>query len=146
MKTKVFTVHHLIKESNANHHHTLFAGQGASWMVEIGAICAAGNAGHSEIVCLKIHGMLFKKPVKMGSILRMDAQVVLAGRSSLTVHIVASDGITGDFIVDGYITYIVTDPAGHSIPHGITFIPETDEEKAANTEANRLLSNNLKVN
>ena len=111
-------------------------------MVEIGAICAAGTVGHPEIVCLKIHGMLFKKPVKMGSLLRMDAQVVLAGRTSLTVHIVASDGISGDFIVDGYITYIVTDSAGHSTPHGVTFVPETDEEKAANTEAKRLLANN----
>ena len=140
MGIKAYTIHHLIKGSDVNHHGTLYAGKGADWMVESGFIAAAALVGTHHVVCLKIHGMLFKRPVRPGTLLRLDSQVVLAGKTSLTSYVQASDAMTGEYIVDGYMTFIHVDDNGKSIAHGLTIEAKNEEQKAWQNEAKRLMA------
>ena len=55
-----------MKSEDLNHHGTLFAGKTAMWFVESGFIAVASLTHPENIVCLNIHGMLFKKPIGNG--------------------------------------------------------------------------------
>ncbi len=140
MSMTIYTMHHLVKENDLNHHSTLFAGQGASWMVEAGYIAASAFARTIHIVCLKIHGMTFTKPVGAGTLLRMEARVVHAGETSLTSYIKAVNAFTGEYIVDGYMTFIHTNDQGQPLRHELYVVAATEEEKHLKAEAEKLVA------
>lgn len=123
----VVTTHLVIGES-LNHHDTLFAGQGALWMVECGFMETAGFLGTNEIVCLRVHGMLFKKPVRKGEVIAMSAKIIYTGKSSVGVYVKTCKFLTGEFVVDGYMTFVSTNHEGVSEPHGLHIVlPEEDK-------------------
>ena len=62
----------MVKGGDLNHHGTLFAGRGAEWFVEAGFIAAASLTSPESTVCVKIHGMVFTRPVKKGSVIRAN--------------------------------------------------------------------------
>ena len=78
---------HFVKSEDLNHHGTLFAGRTAEWFVEAGLMAAAVYLPAENIVCLKIHGMSFTRPVKLGEIAKFISKVVYAGRSSIMTSI-----------------------------------------------------------
>ncbi len=116
-------INRLVKSEDLNHHGTLFAGRAAQWFVEAGFIAAASVTNPANIVCANIHGMIFKKPVRNGSIIRFESRVVLAGKTSLVSYVKVSD--RGEFLVDGFLTFVHVDLKGRPIPHGIS--AETDD-------------------
>ena len=87
MKIDTFVTNRMVKGEDLNHHGTLFAGRSAQWFVEAGFIAAANLTRPESILCLKIYGMLFKKPVKMGSVIRFESKIVHTGRTSLVAYI-----------------------------------------------------------
>jgi acyl-CoA hydrolase len=127
MGTTTYTLYHLVKGEDLNHHGTLFAGRSAEWFVEAGFIAAASLTKPENIVCLKIHGMTFSSPVPAGSLARFESKVVYTGRSKIVVHIKLS--VKDIDVVKGFITFVNVDLSGKSLPHGITIVPETDEDK-----------------
>lgn len=136
MEMKTFVIHHLVKSEELNHHGTLFAGRSAEWFVESGFIAAASLTRPDHVVCVKIHGMTFKKPVPLGKIVRFESRIVLAGRSRLVANIRAY--VDDEIMSGGFITFVHVDEAGHAIPHGITIEPRNDEERAIQEEAEKL--------
>jgi acyl-CoA hydrolase len=118
-----------VKSEDLNHHGTLFAGRTAEWFVESGFIAAASLVNPKGVVCLKIHGMLFTKPVKPGGILNFRSKIVYTGKSSLVAYIKVINKQNGDLLVDGFITFIYVDETTKSVAHGIEIVPETDEDK-----------------
>ena len=126
MRMKTLTIHHLVKGEDLNHHHTLFAGRGAEWLVEAGFIAAADLLPPQYVLCLKIHGMTFQRPVKPGEVVRFDSKIVLTGRSRLIAYVRAT--IKEELTVDGFLTFVYVDDEGKSRPHGITIEAETSEE------------------
>ncbi len=115
---KSYLIHHLVKSEDLNHHKTLFAGRMAEWFVEACFVAAASAYGKPEgIVCLKVHGFQFIKPIRNGSIIVIDSKVVLTGRTSITVYAKVLDEKTGDFLVDGFITFVSVDEKGRKVPH-----------------------------
>jgi len=136
MKIKTFTTHHLVKQGDLNHHGTLYAGRSADWFVESGFIAAAGLAKPENIVCLKIHGMTFAKPAHRGDILCCESRVILAGKTSLMVHVqIVNDSGT---LLQGFLTFIHVDRDGKPIPHGIELEYSNDEEIHLRKEAERI--------
>ena len=130
MEMQTFNTHHLVKEADLNHHGTLYAGRGADWIVESSFIAASSLTTTKSIVCLKIHGMLFLKPVPLGSLLRFESKIVHAGKTSLTAYTRVVFAQTNEFIVDAYITFIHINPAtSEPTPHGLTIEAKTPEEK-----------------
>ena len=109
-----------------NHHGTLYAGRSAEWFVEAGFIAAAGLVKPENIVCLQIHGMIFKRPVKLGEVVCYESKIVLTGKSSMVayVRVMAQD----EMMLDGFITFINVDHEGHARPHGIELETTSPEE------------------
>lgn len=136
MEIKTFTTHHLVKQGDLNHHGTLYAGRSADWFVGSGLIAAAGLAKPENIVCLKIHGMTFVKPAQRGDILRCESRVILAGKTSLMVHVQIANG--NETLLQGYLTFIHVDRDGKPIPHGIELEYSSDEEMCLMKEAKRI--------
>lgn len=125
----VSIVNRLVKYSHLNHHGTLFAGQGAEWFVESGFIAAASLTAPENIVCVKVHGMVFRKPVQKGTIVFCKSQVVLAGKTRLVAYVNFSDSQTGDHIVDGFLSFVHVDLKGVPVPHHIQITPSNEEEE-----------------
>lgn len=119
MGFKQFTTCHLVKGQDLNHHGTLYAGRQAEWFVEAGFIAAASLTNPDHIVCFKIHGMTFKKPVKRGEIITYSSMIVLATRTKLVAYVRITNGHDQSVIVEGFITFVHVDSQGLPLPHGI---------------------------
>lgn len=129
MRPQRFITNRLVKSEDLNHHGTLFAGRGCEWMVESGFIAAASLLDPKSIVCVKVHGIHFKVPVKPGEIVCFESMIINTGRSSLTAYVsVISKGFT-EPIVDGFITFVYVDENTKSKAHGIVIEPATEADK-----------------
>lgn len=130
---KRYRTSHLVKSEDLNHHGTLFAGRSAEWLVESGFICAAATHGKpQDVVCINIHGFVFKTPVQKGDLLMMTSVVAKVGRTSVTVYIKAENEISGVSPTDGFITFVTVDSVtDKTIPHGIA-LDETDDPEELN--------------
>lgn len=138
MAIPVYVTHHLVKGEDLNHHGTLFAGRSAEWFVESGFIAAAAQSRPENVVCLKIHGMCFTRPVHKGEVVRLDSRIVFTGRSRMIAHIQMKTAATNEEVVDGFITFIHVDENGKAQPHGIVIVPETPDEAAIQERAKGL--------
>ena len=118
-----------VKSEDLNHHGTLFAGRTAEWFVESGFIAAASIVDPKAVVCLKVHGMLFTKPVQPGGILSFLSKIVYTGKSSLVAYIKVENKLNKELMVDGFITFIYVDENSKAAAHGIEITPETEEDK-----------------
>jgi len=131
-----YVVHHLVKSVDLNHHGTLYAGRSAEWFVETGFIAAASLAPPQNIVCLKIHGMTFTRPVQPGSVVRYEGKIVHAGRTSLVAYVSAT--AKDEFLSEGFITFVHVDERGCACPHGIVITPSSPEDMALQERAKSL--------
>lgn len=125
-----------MKGEDLNHHRTLFAGRGAEWVVEAGFIAAASLLPPANVVCVKIHGMHFKRPVQPGSIVCFQSKVVFTGRSRLVSYVSAT--VNDALVVDSFLTFVYVDVDGKPQPHHITIEPVTDEDRNLNSQAQLL--------
>jgi acyl-CoA hydrolase len=136
MSFTYYKTYHLVKSEDLNHHGTLYAGRTAEWFVESGFVSAASLTKPENIVCLKIHGMLFSKPVRKGDLISFESCIVKAGTASLIAYI--NSRVNDDTVVEGFITFIHVDLDGKTIPHGVSVTPTTVEEKALFEKAKAL--------
>ncbi len=139
MQIKTFVSHRMVKGEDLNHHGTLFAGRTAQWFVESGFIAAASLTHPKNILCLKIHGMLFKKPVPSGSVIRFESRIVHAGTTSLTAFIQVFDSDTENFLLEGFITFVHVDETERPTPHGLIMEPSDAESLGLQERAKKLL-------
>ena len=119
-----FTTYRLVKSEDLNHHGTLFAGRTAEWFVESGFVSAAALINPKHVVCLKIHGMYFTKPVKPGQIVNFTSKIVYTGNTSLVSHIQVTSTDSEEPIVSGFITFIHVNEATKSTPHNIEILSQ----------------------
>lgn len=133
---KQLVIHHLVKGEDLNHHRTLFAGRGAEWLVEAGFIAASDLLPPEFVLCLKIHGMQFRRPVRPGEVIRFVSSIVLTGKSSLVAYIRAD--VREELTVDGFITFVYVDQHGKPRPHGLLVEATTQAELDLQETANNL--------
>jgi acyl-CoA hydrolase len=136
MEYPVFTSVHLVKGEDLNHHGTLYAGRTAEWFVESGFISAASMTKPENIVCLKIHGMTFSRPIRKGELPVFTSRVALTGETKIISLIEVR--VLGKLAVRGFISFIHVDLDGKPLPHGLHFEPSTPEEIAIHEEASKL--------
>ena len=127
---------HVVMGGDLNHHGTLYAGRTAEWFVEAGFISAASLTKPENIVCLKIHGMLFSRPVHLGEIVCFESRIVSVGRTRMIAFIETK--VKGEVVISGFITFIHVDAQGHPLPHNLTIEAITDEEKELQGRARNL--------
>lgn len=129
---KEYLISHLVKSEDLNHHGTLFAGRSTEWLVEAGFIAAAAEHGRpQDVLCVNVHGFIFKKPVHKGTILTLHSRIARVGRSSITVYVKAVSEIEQSQNVDGFLTFVCVEPdTKKSRPHGLALdSAETGEEE-----------------
>ena len=128
---KEYKISRLVKSEDLNHHGTLFAGRSAEWLVEAGFIAAAATHGRPEdVLCVNIHGFVFKLPVQKGDIITLYSKIAKVGNTSITVYVKAVSEISGNKHVGGFLTFVCVDPeTRQKVNHGIMLNePENDEE------------------
>ena len=138
MKMQSNEIQHVVLGADLNHHGTLFAGQGAKWLVEAGFIAAANLTAPENIVCVNVHGMLFKRPVPAGTVIRYESKVVLTGTTRIIAHVRVVKSKTEEFVVDGFLTFVHVDLKGRPMPHGIIMEATTPEEIELQERAKQL--------
>lgn len=127
---KEFVNSRLVKSEELNHHGTLFAGRTAEWFVESAFIAAATTVGDPKnVVCLNIHGLLFRYPVNKGEIVKFTSKVVHLGKTSVVVYTKMETLLANTTPVDGFITFICVDEQGNKIPHGLSLDEPQDEDE-----------------
>ena len=122
----VYKTYHLVKSEDLNHHGTLYAGRNAEWFVESGFIAAASLTHPENIVCAMIHGMVFKRPIRLGEVIDFESRIALAGKSRLVAFIEMKSG--GEAIVRGFITFVHVDREGRPLAHGLSVEASNPEE------------------
>ena len=138
MKPKTFHYDRLVKSEDLNHHSTLFAGRCSEWFVEAGFIAVASVLPPSNIVCLKIHGLTFTKPISSGDIASFESKIIHSGRSSLKVYVALKHRGENDPLVKGFITFVHVDETGKVIPHGLSLELSEPEDIELNRQANMI--------
>ncbi|MFU8826989.1 MAG: acyl-CoA thioesterase [Brevefilum sp.] len=138
MDPKTFRYDRLVKSEDLNHHRTLFAGRCAEWFVEAGFIAVASVLPASNIVCLKIHGMAFTKPLISGDIACFESKIVYTGRSSLKVYVDLKENNKDETILDGFITFVHVNDQGNPQPHGLKLELTDPQDIALNKIASEL--------
>jgi len=128
--------YHLVKSEDLNHHGTLYAGRGAEWFVEAGFIAAANLTKPENVLCLNIHGMVFKSPVRKGEVIIYEGKIILTGNSRLIAFVQALRG--EQTILRGFITFIHADEQGKPKPHGIKIQAVSEQDIALQAEASKL--------
>ncbi|WP_312812751.1 hotdog domain-containing protein [Sedimentibacter sp.] len=127
---KKYICSRLVKSEELNHHGTLFAGRTAEWFVESAFVAAASTLGDPKhVVCLNIHGLLFRSPVDKGDIVTFTSKVVHLGKSSIVVYTKMITELAKTTPVDGFITFISVDCKGNKVVHGLSLDETTDEEE-----------------
>jgi acyl-CoA hydrolase len=119
MRPKIFRYDRLVKSEDLNHHRTLFAGRCAEWFVEAGFIAVASVLPAGNIVCLKIHGLTFTKPLQSGDIACFESKIVYIGTSSIKVYVALRENDQDAPVVEGFITFVHVDDSGNTQPHGL---------------------------
>jgi len=120
MHPTTFRYDRLVKSEDLNHHRTLFAGRCAEWFVEAGFIAVASVLPASHVVCLKIHGLTFTKPLISGDIASFESKVVYTGKTSLKVYVSVRANNNDKSILEGFITFVYVNEDGKAQPHGLT--------------------------
>jgi len=136
---RTFITHRLVKSEDLNHHGTLFAGRTAEWFIESGFISATEKVRPEHLICLKIHGLHFTRPARIGDVICFSSKVVLAGTTSLTTYTKMFKRDNPDEVmVDGFTTFIHVNRHTTPSAHGIVIKPQTPEDKKLNEEAKLL--------
>jgi len=136
MAMTIYINHRLVKSEDLNHHGTLYAGRTAEWFVESGFVAAAALTHPENILCLKIHGMLFKSPVAKGTVVRFESRICLTGTSRIIAYIQMFAENTE--VLEGFITFINAGPDHKPLPHGIDISADTEAEKELQKRAKDL--------
>jgi acyl-CoA hydrolase len=125
-----------VKSEDLNHHGTLYAGRSAEWFVEAGFTAAASLTKPENIVCMKIHGMTFSRPVRKGEVIRFESKVVHTGKSRMMTYIRMLS--KGEPVVEGFITFVNVDLDGKALPHGIDIVPTSPVDIDLKRQAQQL--------
>jgi uncharacterized protein (TIGR00369 family) len=106
---------------------------------EAGALACMRHAGQ-RVVTVAVDQMTFDKPILIGDLVTLTAEVSFVGRTSMEseVRVVAENPILGSQTVTNmaYLVYVALDERGRPIPVP-PLLPQTEEEQAR-CEAGRL--------
>lgn len=95
-------------------HGNLFGGIMMGWLDEAGAIFARTYTGERHVVTVKFSEILFKKPVKVGEIVRFEACEPKIGRTSITFDIIGL--VREDVVIRTTCTFVALDDEGQAKP------------------------------
>lgn len=110
-------LHELVLPMLANHHGTLFAGQGLQLMAKAAFLAARGRA-QREIVMAGVTRVDFFAPIPVGRRLSLRAWVSRVGRSSMTVCVTGLADVPGlptEEVLKGVFEMVAVDSSGRPV-------------------------------
>ncbi|MFN3939074.1 MAG: acyl-CoA thioesterase [Chitinophagales bacterium] len=126
------TVTQLVMPNDTNTMNNLMGGNLLKWMDVASGICASKHAS-KPAVTVSVDNVSFSRPIKIGDVVTINAQVTRAFNTSMEIYIevfkenftTGSDRIRCN---EAYFTFVALADDGHSaaVPE---LIPETEEEK-----------------
>lgn len=111
-------IRELVLPMLANHHGTLFAGQGLQLMAKV-AFMAARSLARQEVVMAGANGIDFFLPIPVGHVLTLRGQVVRVGRSSMSVQVTGlaeKAGAPAESVLGGEFELVAIDAEGRPSP------------------------------
>ena len=108
-------IRELVLPMLANHHGTLFAGQGLQLMAKVAFMAASGLAKR-EVVMAGANCINFLSPIPIGHVLTLRGLVVRVGRSSMTVQVTGiaeKAGSPAEEVLGGTFEMVAIDADGN---------------------------------
>ena len=109
----------LAMPADTNGNGDIFGGWLLSQM-DIGGGVAASKIAKSRSVTVSIDAMNFRKPVYVGDLVSVHANLVRVGRTSMTIHleawVVRRNEMKPILVTDGNFTYVAIDDQGKPQP------------------------------
>lgn len=106
----------LAMPADTNQNGDIFGGWLLSQM-DVGGGVFASKIAKSRTVTVAIEAMNFRKPVYVGDLVSVHANLVRIGRTSITVHleawVVRRREMQAILVTDGNFTYVAIDEQGH---------------------------------
>lgn len=106
----------------------LFGGIMMAWVDEAASVFACQVCHTPNMVTLKVEEVIFKKKIKVGYLIRIYAEVLQIGRSSITLAIEGRKGSVysgeEELMLNTRVTFVRVDEAGDPTP-----IPSSIREK-----------------
>jgi acyl-CoA hydrolase len=122
---------------HANIGGTVFGGQIMAWVDLCAAICAQRHAGRPCVTAF-VDDLLFKRPVHVGQVVRLRAQVTATFRTSMEIDVSVwgEDTITGEHwpTVECRVTFVAMDEERRPTPVPALLL-ENDADRTAQAEA-----------
>jgi acyl-CoA hydrolase len=124
---------------HATVHGTVFGGQIMAWVDICAAICAQRHAGRPCVTAF-VDDLLFRRPVDVGQVVRLTAQVVATFRTSMEIEVTVygEDTVTGAVwpTVDCLVTMVAMSDDRRPTPVPPLLL-ESDAHREAQEEAAR---------
>jgi acyl-CoA hydrolase len=122
---------------HANSYGTVFGGQIMAWVDLCGAVCAQRHAGRPCVTAF-VDDLLFKRPVRVGQIVLLRAQLTAAFRTSMDVEVrvLGEDTFSGEQwpTLECSMTFVAMGDAQRPTPVPALLLL-SDEERAAHAAA-----------
>jgi acyl-CoA hydrolase len=122
---------------HANIGGTVFGGQIMAWVDLCAAICAQRHAGRPCVTAF-VDDLLFKRPVRVGQVVRLRAEITATFRTSMEIDVLVwgEDTITGEQwpTVECRVTFVAMDDQRKPTPVPPLLL-ETDADRAAQAAA-----------
>ena len=131
----------LVLPGDTNQLGTIFGGKVMQW-IDIAASVAGMRHSGGNVVTASIDGLTFLKPIHLGEVVRLQAQVNFAGTTSMEIGVrVGAENprtATRRYTTKAYLTFVAIDADGKPRPIP-PLVPEDDEDRrrAADAEARR---------
>lgn len=122
---------------HANIADTVFGGQIMAWVDLCAAICAQRHAGRPCVTAF-VDDLLFKRPVRVGQVVKLRAQVIATFRTSMEIDVRVSgeDTVTGEQwpTVEARVVFVAMDSERRptAVP---PLLLETDADRAGQAAA-----------
>jgi acyl-CoA hydrolase len=130
-KESFVTMTELVLPNDTNTLNNLMGGRLMHWMDIVSAI-AAQKHSNRIVVTASVDNVSFGKPIRLGNVVTLKAQVTRSFNSSMEVHIqVEAEDIPGNKKIvsnSAFFTFVAVDQSGRPIDVP-EVTPETDEEK-----------------
>ena len=126
---------------DVNYGGKVHGGEVMKWIDQTAYACATGWA-QNYCVTVYVGGIRFYKPISIGAIVKVDAQVIYTGRTSIhiTVDVYSRSIKSTEFVKTTHcvIVFVSTDENGKPIPVP-KFVPSNDEQKQKEQYALKLI-------
>lgn len=135
------TLRFLAEPSDVNFGGNVFGGAVMKWIDHAGYSCAA-NWAHSYCVTAYVGGIRFLKPIQVGDLVELKAELMHTGRTSMhiSVSVYARDPKSDDnrFTTHCILVFVAVDGAGNpaEVP---AFTPDTDQGRRLNDYARKMI-------